>query len=96
MLAGLLNLGVNVLDKLQNHFVERYSKYFNSMISTVDFRALYDKELSRHHCMSLLIVEKPCPEALCCKFHLVEQTIPDSCFIRLSDILYYFWICYSI
>ena len=50
MLAGLLNLGVNVLDKLQNHFVERYSNYFNSMISTVDFRAVYDKELSRHHC----------------------------------------------
>ena len=49
-MAGLLNLGVNVLDKLQNHFVERYSKYFNSMISTIDFfRALNDKELSRYH-----------------------------------------------
>ena len=49
MLAGLLNLGVNVLDKLQNHFIERYSKHFNSMISAIDFRLLHDKELSRHH-----------------------------------------------
>ena len=29
MSTGFLNLGVNVLGKLQNHFVERYSKYFN-------------------------------------------------------------------
>ena len=48
-LAGLLNPGVNVLDKLQNHFVERYSKYFNSTISTIYFRALNGKELSRYH-----------------------------------------------
>ena len=49
MLAGLLNLGVNVLDKLQNHFVARHSKYFNSMISTIDFRGLNDQEISRYH-----------------------------------------------
>ena len=49
MLAGLLNLGVNVLDKLQNHFVERYSKYFNSMINAIDFRELNDQEISAYH-----------------------------------------------
>ena len=49
MLAGLLSLGVNILDKLQSHFVKGYSKYFNSMISTIDFRALNDQEISRYH-----------------------------------------------
>ena len=47
--AGLLNLGVNVLDKFQNHFVERYSKYFNSMINAIDFRELNDQEISAYH-----------------------------------------------
>ena len=49
MLAGLLHIGVNILDKLQSHFVKRYSKYFNSMISTIDFRGLKDKKISRYH-----------------------------------------------
>ena len=42
MLAELLNRGVNVLGKLQNHFVERYSKYFNCKISQINFRRLND------------------------------------------------------